>query len=59
MFVCLLICFLSSHLGPCETSDLPDIGGEAVVGVLAHAYGVRDPIDREVDRVHRISHLAL
>ena len=59
VFICLFVfCFfLNSHLGPCETGHLSDIGGEAVVGVLRHAHGVRDPVDREVDHVHRISHL--
>ena len=57
--VCLFVyCFLlHSYLGPCETGHLSDIGGEAVVGVLRHAHGVRDPVDRAVDHVHRISHL--
>ena len=45
------------HLGPSEAGNLPDIGGEAVVGVLGHADHVRHSIDGEVDRIHRISHL--
>ena len=57
LVVCLFNFFLNSHLGPCETGDLSDIRGEAVVGVLRHAHGVQDPVDREVDLVHRVSHL--
>ena len=61
LFVCLSLFPFSvqnSHLGSCEPSNLPDIGGKTVVGVLGQAHGVRDPVDPEVDRIHRSSHRA-